>query len=158
MKLTEILDDHVIKTNLEAEDKSEAIEELLDHLISEHEVSLRNRDFILEVVFKRESSISTGVGGGVAIPHGTIDCIDDIVGAMGISKQGIDFESFDGSPVYIVLLILVPKSKFSKYIKTLAHIARIFNQTDVCDKLRSAKSPREMFGILQKSERDSANL
>ena len=110
MKLTDILAENEIKVDLEAEDKKEAIEELVDLLISEHELSLRNRDEILEVVFKRESSISTGVGGGVAIPHGTVDCINDIIAAMGISSSGIDFDSFDGDPTNIVLLLLVPKN------------------------------------------------
>ena len=154
MRLSEILNEYVIKTDLEAEDKQEAIEELVDHLISEHEISLRNRDHILEVVFKRESSISTGVGNGVAIPHGTVDCIEDIVGALGISRDGVNFESFDGEPVHIVVLLLVPSAKISKHIKTLAQIARILNNSDVTAALRSAQSPEEAVTILEKAERD----
>jgi len=153
MKLSEIIGDYEIKIDLEAEDKMEAIEELIDLLISEHEVSLRNRDYILEVVFKRESSVSTGVGGGVAIPHGTVECIDDIVGAIGISRTGIDFVSFDGEPVYIVLLLLVPKTKFNKHIKTLAHIARLFNEESVRDRIRDAESPEEVFEIIEEVEK-----
>ena len=154
MKLSEILGEHEIKINLEAEDKIEAIEELVDLLISEHEVSLRNRDNILEVVFKRESSISTGVGEGVAIPHGTVDCIDDIVGAIGISTRGIDFDSFDGAPVYIVLLLLVPKTSFGKHIKTLAQIARTLNQGAVRESIRSAESPEKVLSIIEQTERE----
>ncbi|MBN1294059.1 MAG: PTS sugar transporter subunit IIA [Candidatus Latescibacteria bacterium] len=152
MKLTEILGEHEIKINLEAEDKLEAIEELIDYLISEHEISLRNRDYILEVVFKRESSISTGVGGGIAIPHGTVDCIEGIVGALGISSRGIDFESFDGGPVYIVLLLLIPKTRISKHIKTLANIARILNEPSVRDSIRSARTPGKVFDIIEEAE------
>jgi len=154
MKLTEILSEYEIKIDLEAEDKMEAIEELIDLLISEHEISLRDRDYIIEVVFQRESSISTGVGGGVAIPHGTVDCIDEIVGALGISSKGIDFESFDGEPVYIVLLLLVPKAKLGKYIKTLAQIARIFNEESTRDRIRSVKSPEKVIKILEKAEQE----
>jgi len=154
MKLSDILGEHEIKTDLEAEDKHEAIEELVDLLISEHEVSLRNRDYILEVVFKRESSISTGVGCGVAIPHGTVDCIDDIVGAIGISRHGIDFNAFDGEPVYIILLLLVPKTSFGKHIRTLAHIARMFNSPSVRENIRAAASPEEVFTIIEKTEEE----
>ena len=154
MKLSEILNEYEIKTNLEAEDKLEAIEELVDLLISEHEISLRNRDYILEVVFQRESSISTGVGGGVAIPHGTVDCINEIVGAVGISAKGIDFDSFDGEPVYIVLLLLVPKTDFGKHIKTLAQIARILNHEKICNNIRSAESSEEILNIIEQAERD----
>ena len=154
MKLSDILGEHEIKVGLEAEDKMEAIEELIDLLISEHELSLRNRDYILEVVFKRESSVSTGIGGGVAIPHGTVDCVNDIVGAVGISKKGISFDSFDGAPVYIVLLLLVPKTHFGKHIKTLAHIARMLNSEAVRDSLRHAESSEEVFEIIEKTEEE----
>lgn len=156
MKLSEILGEHEIKTNLEAEDKHEAIEELVDLLISEHEISLRHRDYILEVVFQRESSISTGIGGGVAIPHGTIDCINDIIGALGISSQGIDFTSFDGTPTYIVLLLLVPKINFGRYIKTLANIARILSHDTIRDSICSAESPGEVYKIIEQAERELA--
>lgn len=154
MRLSQILGEHEIKVNLEAEDKMEAIEELVDMLISEHILSLRNRDHILETVFKRESSVSTGVGGGVAIPHGTVECIDDIVGAIGISKNGIDFDSFDGEPVYIVLILLVPKSRFGKHIKTLAHVARMFNDEKIRDKIRSSKTSADVFDIIESTERE----
>lgn len=154
MRLSEFLSENVIKINLEAEDKMEAIEELIDLLISEHEISLRDRDKILEVVFQREHSISTGVGEGIAIPHGSIDCIDDIIGAIGISSKGIDFDSFDGAPVYIVILLLVPKTKFGKHIKTLAQIARILGQVSIRNSICSAGSSEKVLSILEQSERE----
>jgi len=152
MKLTDILAEHEIKVDLEAEDKKEAIEELVDLLISEHELSLRNRDEILDVVLKRESSISTGVGGGVALPHGTVDCINDIIAAMGISSRGIDFDSFDGDPVHIVLLLLVPKNRFGKHIKTLANIARLMNDGSVRESILKAENPDTVFRIIGDAE------
>ncbi len=155
MRLTEILAEHEIKIDLEAEDKREAIEELVDLLISEHEVSLRNRDTILGVVLDRERSISTGVGGGVALPHGTVDCVNDIIAAMGISKRGLDFDSIDGDSVHIVLLLLVPKTKFGKHIKTLANIARLLNEVHIRQKIKAAATPEEVFAILRKAEREN---
>jgi mannitol/fructose-specific phosphotransferase system IIA component (Ntr-type) len=154
MKLTEILSEHEIKIGLEAEDKMEAIEELIDLLISEHEISLRDRDVIIDAVFTRERSISTGVGEGVAIPHGSIDCVDEIVGSIGISPNGIDFDSFDGEPVFIVLLLLVPKTSFGKHIKTLAHIARTLSKPGIRDRIRSADSPEIVFDLIESAERD----
>ncbi len=152
MKLSEFIDEHVIKVDLEAEEKLEAIEELVDFLISEHELSLRNRETVLSIIFKRESSISTGVGGGVAIPHGTIDCINDIVGAIGLSKNGIEFDAFDGEPVHIVLLLLVPKSKFGLHIRTLAHIAKTLNTEEVRNKILAAGDPEEVLEIIEDAE------
>ncbi len=154
MKLSEILNEDEIKVDLEAEDKMEAIEELIDLLISEHEVGLRDRDNIIEVVFQRENSVSTGVGGGIAIPHGTVECIDEIVGAIGISEKGIDFNSIDGQPVYIVILLLVPKIQVSKHIKTLALIARIFNQDKIRKSVLSAGSSEKILSIIEQAENE----
>ena len=97
--------------------------------------------------------MSTGVGETIAIPHGSIDCIDEIVGAIGISKDGIDFESFDGVAVHIVILLLVPKAKFGKHIKTLAQIARTLGQVDIRKSITNAGSPEEVLDILEKAER-----
>jgi len=154
MKLSEILNEDEIKVDLEAEDKMEAIEELIDLLISEHEIGLRDRDNIIEVVFQRESSVSTGVGGGVAIPHGTVDCIDEIVGAIGISAKGIDFNSIDDKPAYIIILLLVPKIQVSKHIKTLAQIARIFNQDEIRKSILSAGSSEKILSIIEQAENE----
>ncbi len=154
MRLSDFLSENVIKINLEAEDKMEAIEELIDLLISEHEISLRDRDNILEVVFQRERSMSTGVGESIAIPHGSLDCIEEIVGAIGISKNGIDFESFDGAPVHIVILLLVPKLKFGKHIKTLAQIARTLGQAEIRNSVCSAGSSEKVLNILEQAERE----
>ena len=154
MKLSEILNEDEIKIDLEAEDKMEAIEELIDLLISEHEIGLRDRDNIIEVVFQRESSVSTGVGGGVAIPHGTVDCIDEIVGAIGISAKGIDFNSIDDKPAYIIILLLVPKIQVSKHIKTLAQIARIFNQDEIRKSILSAGSSEKILSIIEQAENE----
>jgi nitrogen PTS system EIIA component len=153
MKLSDFLGENVIKTDLEAVDKMEAIEELIDLLISEHELSLRDRDDVIEVVFQREKSMSTGVGETIAIPHGSIDCIEEIVGAIGISKKGIDFESFDGLPAHIVILLLVPKTKFGKHIKTLAQIARTLGQEDIRNSICLAETPEDVLDILEKAER-----
>ena len=106
------------------------------------------------MVIKREKSISTAVGGGVAIPHGSVDCVDDLLGAIGISAGGISFEALDGEPVYIVVLLLVPKAAFGKHIKTLAQIARILSRADIRNRIRSAGSPGEVLRIIEKAERD----
>ena len=154
MKLTEILNEYGIKINLEAEEKMESIEELIDHLISEHEISMRDRDEIIDAVFTRERSISTGVGEGVAIPHGSIECVDEIVGAIGLSTNGIEFDSFDGEPVYIVLLLLVPKTSFGKHIKTLAHISRTLSKPGIRYMMRSADSPEQVFELIETAEQE----
>jgi len=154
MKLSDILTDSLIQTTLEAEDRIEAIEELVDLLITEHELSLRDRDGILKVVIQREMQVSTGVGGGVAIPHGTVDCIYEIVGAIGISKRGINFEAVDNAPVTIVVLLLVPKTQITMHIKTMAQVARIFHRKSVRESIRNASSPDQALKLIRRAETD----
>lgn len=154
MKLSDILTDYLITTDLEAETSFEAIEELVDLMISEHELSLRNRDEVIEVVMQREKSVSTGVGGGVGIPHGTVECIPEIVGAVGVSKRGVDFSAIDGEPVHIVILLLVPKARINRHIKTMAQVARVFHREDVRSAIRNTTDPVKVLDIIAAAERD----
>jgi mannitol/fructose-specific phosphotransferase system IIA component (Ntr-type) len=157
MRFSDILADNLITINLEAENSAEAIEELVDLLIAEHEISLRNRDEILNVVNQREQSVSTGIGSGVALPHGTVDCIPDIIAAMGISKRGVDFKAIDGEPVYIVILLLVPKALISRHIKTMAQVARIFHRDEVRSAIRAASSPEQIFRFIRECDQGQDN-
>ena len=152
MELVEFFNEKLFKLSLSATSKDEAIKEIVD-LFHENNF-IRNRDIVLQMLRQRESLGSTGIGKGVAIPHGSIDCIDEIVGAVGISKKGIDFESFDGIPVNIVLLLLVPKTKFGKHIKTLAQIARTLSQANIRNRICSAESSEKVLDILEESERE----
>ena len=98
MRLTEILREDIVKVDLDAINKWEAIQELIDILITSHDLRLTERDEIIEAVFTRERSLSTGLEHGIAVPHATIDSLEDVIGALGTSKDGIPFESRDGQP------------------------------------------------------------
>lgn len=154
MKISEILSDNLITINLDAENNMEAIEELVDFLISKNEISFRNRDEILSEVIKREHSVSTGIGDGVAIPHSPVECVKEIFCAIGVSKNGINFHAIDNKPVYIVVLLLIPKTEIACFIKTMAHIVRIFLHKEVRDAIRNATSPTQVFHVITQAEQD----
>ncbi|UCD57499.1 MAG: PTS sugar transporter subunit IIA, partial [Candidatus Hydrogenedentota bacterium] len=99
-----------------------------------------------------ERSMSTGMERGIAIPHANSPLIDEVVGALGISKTGIPFESLDGQPVQLVILLVIPKDKFQQHVRTLAGIARLFNQDQMTRALRNATSAEGAMEIIRAEE------
>jgi mannitol/fructose-specific phosphotransferase system IIA component (Ntr-type) len=135
MNLNDFLGPDPVNVELKAEDRWAAIDELMDHLIARQKIKPENRGAIVEAVKKRESSMSTGIGFGVGIPHATTDLVSDVVGAIGKSRNGINFESLDNQPVKFVVLFLVPKGQFQKHLNTLAHLAKLLHKKDFHDSL-----------------------
>lgn len=152
MKLIELLREDLIKIGLEAEDRWEAIEEMVNLLVSTHEIRLRDKHEVLTAVVEREKTMSTGLGHGIAIPHGASESVDQFVAAMGISRSGIDCQAIDGKPVYLVLLLVVPAAIFADHIKTLAGIARLLNNEEFRAKLMDSQTPEEIMEFIQQEE------
>jgi mannitol/fructose-specific phosphotransferase system IIA component (Ntr-type) len=115
MKLSEFLRPELIKVGLEAKDKWDAITQLIEMMVAANELKPEHKEDIIEVVFDRERSMSTGMERGIAIPHANSSLIDEAVGALGISKSGIAFESLDDLPTQIIILLVIPKDKFQQH-------------------------------------------
>jgi len=111
--------------DLQATDKWQAIAELVDHLIASHRSLKKHRDAILAAIKKRESTLSTAIGDGIAFPHATTQLVSNVVHVMGRSKTGIDFNTPDSKPVRKIILFLVPNGDFQKYLSTLAEMAAL---------------------------------
>jgi PTS system nitrogen regulatory IIA component len=118
---------------LQAVDRWQAIEELIGHLVADGKISLEHRAPITESVKKRERSMSTGIGFGIAIPHASTDLVKDVVRIFGRSKNGIDFVALDGKPVHKVALFLVPQGEFQKHTHQLAELAKQMHRKDFRD-------------------------
>ena len=138
MTLSDIVRADHIEADLKADDRWAAIDELVDRLISSGAIKDENREAIIEVIKKRESSMSTGIGFGIGIPHAATEDIDEVVGALGRSKNGIDFEALDNQPVNLVVLFLVPQGQFQKHLNTLANIAKLLHNRDFRESLENA--------------------
>ncbi|MCS1407733.1 MAG: PTS system fructose-specific EIIABC component [Verrucomicrobia subdivision 3 bacterium] len=149
MLLGEILTGEQIVADLGAGDRWEVIDELIDHLVGCNKIRGEDRDAISAVVKKREASMSTGIGFGVGIPHASTDLVDDVVGAFGRSKRGINFDALDNKPVNLVMLFLVPQGQFQKHLHTLANIAKTLHDSDFRNSLCGASSATEMEQILK---------
>ena len=151
MLLKDILTEELIVPDMAATDRWEAIEELIDHLVNCGKIASEHREAIVEVVRKRENSMSTGIGFGIGLPHASTDLIEEIVGVFGRSLKGIQFDALDNKPVNLVLLFLVPQGKFQQHLHTLANIARVLQDGQFRKELSEATSAAGMERIFNQN-------
>src|SRR5688572_18439074 len=119
MELGDILGTNNILPDLQAADRWQAIDELIGNLVTTGKIKAEHREAIAAVVKKRETSMSTGIGFGIGIPHASTELISEVVGALARSKKGCSFDALDGNPVSIIVLFLVPQGQFQKHLHTL---------------------------------------
>jgi mannitol/fructose-specific phosphotransferase system IIA component (Ntr-type) len=149
MNLGDILRPEQILPDLQASNRWDSIDELISVLISSSKINLEHRDQIAEVIKKRETSMSTGIGFGIGIPHASTDLIQEVVGALGRSKKGVDFDALDNQPVNLVMLFLVPQGQFQKHLHTLANIAKLLHKKEFRQALEEAPDADAMYKIIQ---------
>jgi len=150
MNLGDILSLETIVPDLKSANRWDAIDELIQNLVSNARIRPQDRDAIIAVVKKRESSMSTGIGFGIGIPHASTDLIQEVVGAMGRSITGIDFDALDNQPVNLVMLFLVPQGQFQKHLHTLANIAKLLHIKEFRQELEQAADAAAMYEIIKK--------
>jgi mannitol/fructose-specific phosphotransferase system IIA component (Ntr-type) len=149
MDLGDILSKDQIITDLKAATRWEAIDELLANLVATGKIKAEHQEAIASVVKKRESSMSTGIGFGIGIPHASTDLISEVVGALGRSKPGVNFDALDNQPVHLVMLFLVPQGQFQKHLHTLANIAKLLHRADFRQALEQAPEAEAMLRIVR---------
>jgi len=149
MNLEDILTPDNINPELQAANRWEAIDELITNLVNTGKIKAESREQIAAVVKKRESSMSTGIGFGIGIPHASTDLIYEVIGAFGRSKGGVNFEALDNQPVKLVMLFLVPQGQFQKHLHTLANIAKVLHKKEFRQALESAPDAESMMKIIR---------
>jgi fructose-specific phosphotransferase system IIA component len=149
MDLGDILSNAQIITDLQAGDRWQAIDELINNLVATGKIKPEHHDAIAAVVKKRESSMSTGIGFGIGIPHASTDLIQEVVGALGRSRKGVNFDALDNQPVNLVMLFLVPQGQFQKHLHTLANIAKLLHKADFRQALEQAPDADTMLKIIR---------
>ena len=152
MELADFLTKEQVVTDLKASDRWEAIEELIDLLVDSGQIKPDHREAIVSIVKKRETSMSTGIGFGIGIPHASTDLIDNVTGAFGRSKDGVNFDALDHQPVNLVMLFLVPQGQFQKHLHTLAKIAKMLHKKEFRKSLEDAEDAAEMYQIIRSSQ------
>jgi len=149
MDLGDILSPELIIPDLKATNRWEAIDELVDGLVQGQKIKPADREAIISVVKKRESSMSTGIGFGIGIPHASTDLIYEVVGAFGRSAQGVNFDALDNQPVNLIMLFLVPQGQFQKHLHTLARIAKLLHRKEFRQSLENAADAQAMFDVIK---------
>jgi fructose-specific phosphotransferase system IIA component len=149
MDLGDILTKAQIITDLRATTRWEAIDELINNLVATGKITAQNQEAIAAVVKKRESSMSTGIGFGIGIPHASTDLIAEVVGALGRSRTGVNFDALDNQPVNLVMLFLVPQGQFQKHLHTLANIAKLLHKAEFRQALEQAPDADAMLEIVR---------
>ena len=151
MNLLDILSEKSVIVGLQGETKEEIIEELVDSL--EEGVAISDRDKVLQSVLDREKIMSTGIGDGIAIPHGKSDAVITLSAALGTQKRGANFEALDGEPAYVFFLLVSPANISGPHIKALARISRLLKNEDFKKRLTAASSPEELIGEISEEEK-----
>jgi len=150
MILTQILQPDCIKVPVESRDKEAVITELVDLLDAKGLLS--DRDEALEAVLTRERTQSTGTGAGIAIPHGKCNAVKELVIAIGIAYEPIEFKSIDGKLVTILILLVSPADQTGPHIQALATISRLMLNEEFRQQLEKVTSADEVYELLNNQE------
>jgi PTS system nitrogen regulatory IIA component len=150
LKITDILVKDGAILDLASDSKEGVLEEMARALAGA-ESSLA-ADRLLEVLQERESLQSTGIGEGVAIPHGKIAGLDRLVASFARSVKGVDFESIDGQPTHLFFLLVVPEHSGGQHLKALARISRFFRDDEFRQKLISAAALEDVFRAIEEED------
>ena len=146
MKLSEILKPACIISDLKAHDKKAALEEL-SGVITDQEPSL-NKGYLLQVLLERERLGSTGIGEGIALPHGKVNRLDRLLVSFGRSLEGLSFDSIDDQPAYLFFLLVAPENSAGAHLQALAKISRFLKDSNFRQRLMDAKSNAEIYSII----------
>jgi PTS system nitrogen regulatory IIA component len=152
MKLSEIFNQQLIISNLKAHDKKGVLEEL-SQKITEQNPSLNKRS-LLQVLLEREKLGSTGIGDGIALPHGKLAELSNLLISFGRSINGLDFDSIDEQPAYLFFLLLAPENSAGMHLTALAKISRMLKDGNFRQRLMGAKSRKEIYQVIMDMDKE----
>jgi nitrogen PTS system EIIA component len=152
VKLTAILSPDQVLADLQGRTKRDVMEELCQNL-SRHRPGLDPRE-LMEVLAERERLGSTGIGDGVAIPHGKLPNLDNLLLAFGRSKAGVDFDSLDGRPAHLFFMVVAPESSAGVHLKALARISRLLKSNVVRRELMQAGDAEEIYHLIETQDEE----
>jgi PTS system fructose-specific IIC component len=152
MKLSSFLREELIQLELTSKTKNDVIQEMISLISNAGEIT--NKDEFKKTILEREQLETTGIGDGIAIPHGRTDAVKQLVIAFGRSKEGIDFQSLDGNPAFLYFMIASPQNASGVYLRVLAKISRLLKSYDFRTALRNAETPAQVIDIFKEAEKE----
>lgn len=148
MHIVDYADTHFVALDLEAGTKEEVLGQMVDLLVEHKRIA--EPDMLMGELLKRERVMSTGIGGGIAIPHALLHDVEELVILFGRTRQPLDFQALDGKPVDLVFMLVGPKGAANLYVKLLARISRLLQNNDFKANLRKCKTPEEVLEVLRR--------
>lgn len=152
MKLSDVLTEDRIIININGKDKYDVLEKMV-HIAKTSE-KVKDVENLLKKVLEREKIKSTGIGGGIGIPHAQTSGVTDIIACLGISEQGVEFNSIDGKPVHLILLIATKERTNNTYLGLLSRIARLFIDEPFKQRIIKSTSPEEIINLIREKEKE----
>ena len=146
MKISKLINKNSIIADLTSKDKKGVLEELATAV---SDIAATNTREIVDVLLEREQLGSTGIGGGIGIPHGKLPSINTIVVGFGLSREGVDFDSLDNKPVHIFFLLITPTNSTGSHLKVLAQISRLLKERQFRESLLKAESADEIIQLIE---------
>jgi len=151
MKILEVLHKDAILVNLTSRDKKGVIEEMAEPVAR---IAGVDKPTLIQVLMERESLGSTGIGMGIAIPHGKLKSVGSLVMGFGISRKGVDFDTLDGRPAYLFFLLLTPENSTGLHLKALARIARMLKNELFKEKLLRAQTSDDVITVIHSEDEE----
>jgi mannitol/fructose-specific phosphotransferase system IIA component (Ntr-type) len=150
MRVRDLLDEKTVKTGLECVDKEECFEEMVDILVQAGHIT--DRATALKVIQEREAQATTGIGRGIAVPHGKHESIPALTAALGTSSSGIEFDALDGEPVHVVFLLLASNHEQGRHLQALAEISRLVGTPGFYRRVVEANTRADLLALLDAEE------
>jgi PTS system nitrogen regulatory IIA component len=150
MKISEILNKNLLIPNLQSKNKKGVLEELAGVLVAQGK--LPDLENVVEVLLDREKLGSTGIGDGIAIPHGKIRDLGGVVASFGRSREGVEFESIDQKPTHLFFLLVAPENSAGIHLKALARISRLLKDPNFRKRLMEAEDEEGLFQIISEED------
>jgi fructose-specific phosphotransferase system IIA component len=150
VKISDILTEHLVKTDLPGDSKEQILDLMIDLVSASPKVLDKKK--VHDAIFEREKIMSTGVGNGFAIPHGKTDAVSDMVAAFAVTERPIDYQSLDEKPVRLVFLLVGKDSMVGPHIKLLSRISRLMNKDDFRKRLLEVKTSKEIIDMFKQEE------
>jgi PTS system nitrogen regulatory IIA component len=152
MKFSDFINVASIRANLEADDKPTVIRELVDSLAAAGAINAADVQGIVAAILKREELGSTGIGRGVAVPHTKHASVERLVGTVGVSPEGVDFNSLDGDKVNLLFLLVSPPDRPGDHLRALENISRQLRDDTFCRFLKQARSTHDIQQLLDEAD------
>lgn len=149
MKIADVLQKEAVLTDLKSRDKKGVIEEMV--IPAARIAGMKTRELV-RVLMDRERLGSTGIGGGIGIPHGKLKGIDSLILGFGLSRKGVDFESIDGRPTHIFFMLITPENSIDIHLRMLAQISRILKNEVFRKRLMNASDADEILAIIREED------